>query len=86
MLSRRQVLLLLRLMFSMICTGRTITANGYDVRKARRKIGMVFQSFNLFAHLTVIENLMLAPMDFLTKSRQQAVITDAYEYSLQYGI
>jgi polar amino acid transport system ATP-binding protein len=47
---------------------------------------MVYQSFNLFAHLTVIENLMLAPMDLLTKSRQQAVITDAYEYSLQYGI
>ncbi len=35
-------------------------------------MGMVFQSFNLFGHLTVIENLMLAPMDLLKKSRQEA--------------
>lgn len=52
--------------------GEDITAKGYDVKKARRKIGMVFQSFNLFGHLTVIENLMLAPMDLLKKSKQEA--------------
>ena len=52
--------------------GEEITAKGYDVKKARRKMGMVFQSFNLFGHLTVIENLMLAPMDLLKKSRQEA--------------
>ena len=49
-----------------------ITAKGYDIKKARQKMGMVFQSFNLFGHLTVIENLMLAPMDLLKKSRQEA--------------
>lgn len=49
-----------------------ITAKGYDIRKARRRIGMVFQAFNLFGHLTVIENLMLAPMDLLKISRQEA--------------
>ncbi|MBR4515105.1 MAG: amino acid ABC transporter ATP-binding protein [Lachnospiraceae bacterium] len=49
-----------------------ITAKGYDIKKARQRMGMVFQSFNLFGHLTVIENLMLAPMDLLKKSRQEA--------------
>ena len=52
--------------------GEDITAKGYDVKKARQKIGMVFQSFNLFGHLTVIENLMLAPMELKGKSRQEA--------------
>ena len=55
-----------------IFDGEDITAPGYDIRKARKKIGMVFQSFNLFGHLTVIENLMLAPMDLLGKSKQEA--------------
>ncbi len=52
--------------------GEDITAKGYDIRKIRQKMGMVFQSFNLFGHLTVIENLMLAPMDLLKKSKQEA--------------
>ena len=52
--------------------GVDITAPKYDVTRARRRMGMVFQSFNLFGHLTVIENLMLAPMDILKKSRQEA--------------
>ena len=55
--------------------GEEITATGYDVKQARRKMGMVFQSFNLFGHLTVIENLMLAPMDLLKKSKQEAYDT-----------
>ena len=52
--------------------GSEITAKGYDVKSARRRIGMVFQSFNLFGHLTVIENLMLPQTDLLKKSRQEA--------------
>ena len=55
--------------------GVDITAPKYDLTLARRKMGMVFQSFNLFGHLTVIENLMLAPMDILKKSRQEAYDT-----------
>ncbi len=38
----------------------------------RRRMGMVFQSFNLFAHLTVIENIMLGPVELLGCTRQQA--------------
>lgn len=52
--------------------GEEITARGADVKRLRQKMGMVFQSFNLFGHLTVIENLMLAPMDILKKGRQEA--------------
>ena len=49
-----------------------ITASGCDLNKVRRRMGMVFQSFNLFGHKTVIENIMMAPMDLLGKSKQEA--------------
>ena len=52
--------------------GTDVTEPGCDLGRIRQKMGMVFQSFNLFGHLTVIENLMLAPMDLLGKSRQEA--------------
>ena len=52
--------------------GQCITDKKCDISKVRRKMGMVFQSFNLFPHLTVIENIMKAPVDLLGKSRQQA--------------
>ena len=55
--------------------GVDITDPKYNVTLARRRMGMVFQSFNLFGHLTVIENLMLAPMDILKKSKQEAYET-----------
>ena len=55
--------------------GVDITDPKYDVTQARRRMGMVFQSFNLFGHLTVIENLMLAPMEILKKSKQEAYDT-----------
>ena len=49
-----------------------ITDKKCNISLVRRKMGMVFQSFNLFPHLTVIENIMKAPVDLLGKSRQQA--------------
>ena len=52
--------------------GVEITDRKCDINKVRQKMGMVFQSFNLFGHLTVIENIMLSPMDLLGKSRQEA--------------
>ncbi len=55
--------------------GDDITSPAYDLTLARRKMGMVFQSFNLFGHLTVIENLMLPQTDILKRSRQEAYDT-----------
>ena len=52
--------------------GEEITAKGADVSLIRRKMGMVFQHFNLFPHMTVIENIISAPMDLLGKSKQEA--------------
>ncbi|MBE5846405.1 MAG: amino acid ABC transporter ATP-binding protein [Lachnospiraceae bacterium] len=49
-----------------------ITDPKCDMESVRRRIGMVFQSFNLFPHLTVIGNIMLAQVDILKRSRQEA--------------
>ncbi len=49
-----------------------ITAPGYEPVRARRKVGMVFQQFNLFNHLTVLENAIIPQMDILGRSRQEA--------------
>jgi ABC-type polar amino acid transport system ATPase subunit len=42
--------------------GNSITSNGRSLTKLRAEVGMVFQSFNLFPHMTVLENIALAPM------------------------
>lgn len=52
--------------------GENILAPGANRPKLRRKMGMVFQSFNLYAHLTVLENLTIGPMKLLGKSREAA--------------
>jgi polar amino acid transport system ATP-binding protein len=51
----------------------------------RKKMGMVFQSFNLFSHKMVIENVMMAPMDLLGVSRQQA-FDDGVRYLKMVGL
>ena len=52
--------------------GVDITDDKNNVPKIRQKMGMVFQNFNLYAHLTVIENIMLAPMKLQKISKQEA--------------
>jgi ABC-type polar amino acid transport system ATPase subunit len=42
------------------------------IRQVRLRVGMVFQQFNLFPHMTVIENIILAPMEVLGREREQA--------------
>jgi polar amino acid transport system ATP-binding protein len=46
---------------TIVVDGQTITNGKVDVNALRRKIGIVFQAFNLFPHMTVIENITLAP-------------------------
>jgi polar amino acid transport system ATP-binding protein len=52
--------------------GQEITANGVDVNGVRRGIGIVFQSFNLFPHMSVLENITLAPRKALRLSNADA--------------
>ena len=52
--------------------GEEITAPGVDVNRIRRHIGIVFQAFNLFPHMTVLRNVTLAPMEALGMSRAEA--------------
>ena len=48
-----------------VVEGEEITARGVDVNRVRRRIGIVFQAFNLFPHMTVLRNVTLAPREAL---------------------
>ncbi|MGN8914134.1 amino acid ABC transporter ATP-binding protein [Anaerofustis butyriciformans] len=52
--------------------GKLITDKKNDINKMRENIGMVFQQFNLFPHLTVKKNIMLAPVDLKLKTPEEA--------------
>ncbi len=52
--------------------GESITAPKTNVNKIREKMGMVFQQFNLFPHLSILDNITLAPMKVKKKSREEA--------------
>ena len=61
-------------------SGGEITVNGFnvhdpktDLNQLRQSVGMVFQRFNLFPHMTVLENLILAPMDVKKLSKAEAI-------------
>ena len=52
--------------------GEDITAKNCDISRIRQKVGMVFQNFNLFNHLSVIENIMMSPVKLKGLDRQEA--------------
>ena len=52
--------------------GLNITDPKCNINKYRQKIGMIFQHFNLFPHKTILENMTLAPMKLLKKSKEEA--------------
>jgi polar amino acid transport system ATP-binding protein len=62
-----------------------ITARGVDVNRIRRHIGIVFQAFNLFPHMTVLRNVTLSPIKALGKSRRQAE-AEADELLRRFGL
>ena len=57
---------------SILIDGQDILAPGANVPLLRRRMGMVFQSFNLFNGMSVLDNICLAPMQLLGKSREEA--------------
>ena len=68
-----------------IFEGSELCAQKSDVNKHRQKMGMVFQHFNLFEHLSVLENLCIAPIKLLKKSKEQAK-KEAVELLNQVGL
>ena len=52
--------------------GENILAPGVDINRVRQRIGMVFQSFNLFPHMTVKQNIMLAPVKLGLMTEEEA--------------
>ena len=54
--------------------GSDITNPSVNINKLRQKMGMVFQQFNLFPHMTIMKNLTLAPMKLLGKSKAEAIM------------
>ena len=55
-----------------VVDGQEITDKHTDINKARENIGMVFQHFNLFNHKTVLQNIMLAPVELKLMTKDKA--------------
>ena len=70
---------------SIVLDGEDITAVDADADKVRRKLGIVFQSFNLFPHMKVIDNITLAPMKVQGISRELAR-ENAYKLLDRFGL
>lgn len=57
---------------TILVNGENLTTDKTNLNKIRQHIGMVFQHFNLFPHLSILENIVLAPMDLKKISRKEA--------------
>jgi polar amino acid transport system ATP-binding protein len=68
-----------------LVAGEDVTSNGVDVNRVRRGIGIVFQSFNLFPHMTVLRNVTLGPRKVLGLPRAQ-VEAEAMELLTRVGL
>lgn len=65
--------------------GADISEPGLDLRLIRRRIGIVFQAFNLFPHMSAMDNVLLAPRRALRKSREE-VMPDAEALFARFGL
>ena len=57
---------------SVIIDGEDVCKEGTDLTAVRKKVGMVFQSFNLFEHKSIIENIIMPQTDLLEKTHEEA--------------
>lgn len=55
-----------------IVDGKNLTDKHVDINKVRKNVGMVFQHFNLFPHMNVTQNLMLAPVELKKATKEEA--------------
>ncbi len=68
-----------------VVSGEEITAEGVNVDRIRRRIGIVFQAFNLFPHMSVLDNVTLAPRCVLKLPRAEAE-AEATELLIRFGL
>ena len=68
-----------------IIDGEDITDPKLDINKVRQNVGMVFQQFNLFPHMTVLQNIMIAPMK-LGKGSKEAIQKKAMDLLAKVGL
>ncbi|HZJ50040.1 MAG TPA: amino acid ABC transporter ATP-binding protein [Actinomycetota bacterium] len=68
-----------------LISGQDITSDGVDVNTVRRRIGIVFQAFNLFPHMTVVRNITLGPEKALGTTRATAEAR-AFELLERFGL
>ena len=68
-----------------VLAGEEITAHGVDVNGIRRRIGIVFQAFNLFPHMTVLRNVTLGPREVRGRPRVEAEAS-ALELLRRFGL
>src|SRR3954471_7340626 len=59
-----------------VVEGTDITARGVDVNRVRRRIGIVFQAYNLFPHMSVLKNVTLSPRFFSSRRRHTRSLRD----------
>lgn len=70
---------------AILLDGRDITDPDLDPQPVRQRIGMVFQSFNLFPHMTAVENVLLAPRRIRRKSRSE-LLPEAEALFARFGL
>src|SRR5213592_3343835 len=68
-----------------VVAGDEITRRGTNVNRVRQRIGIVFQAFNLFPHMSVLRNVTLAPQAALGRSRAEAEAR-AHELLTRFGL